>query len=187
MPAISLLAGLAFILGFTMICTSPGWIAGRISGRKNTTKNWRLTTPGRKHSLARWTLLLIAGFATLSLFASTTAFNTAATDSGNYIPVALGAIASIGFAAASQYIAFAIGHTTATTRIAMRQHATLMNEDTQEQDHQETDTDTWSAPADPSPATRMIPVVPPMPIAPPKAPRSRGPEPIIELGLPGFR
>jgi hypothetical protein len=191
MPAISLLSGLAFILLFTMICTAPSWIAGRISARKNTDKNWRLTTPGRGHALIRWTLLLITGFATLSLFSTMTAFNTGAAADGNYIPAAMGAIATAGFAAASQYLAFAIGYTTATTRIAMRNHAALMNEAPQDQEHEEVSRDSWAAPTSPSPATSSIPADPifiaPKPATQPKPPRGPGGEPIIELGLPGFR
>lgn len=120
MLAISFLSGLAFILIFTMICTFPSWITGKIKARKSPGMNLRFTTPGRGQNFVRWALLLTSGFLTLSFFAVATGFNTQAGYNGNFLPVIMAGIVSAAFAATSQYFAFAIGFTKATTAIARR-------------------------------------------------------------------
>jgi len=163
MPAISLLSGLAFILLFTMISTSPGWIAGRITARKVPHKHFPLTMPGRGKTLTRWTFLLITGFVALSLFSVATGFNSAQ----NYAPTILAGIASAGTALLSQYIAFAIGHTAVTTKLT-RQHFKELQ--AAEEDHEPAppiqEPTAATAPLPATPAAEPLPRVDAAPIQP---------------------
>jgi hypothetical protein len=184
MLALSLLSGLVFILLFTMLCTLPAWIAGKIVARKQPKRSFALTTPGRGHSLVRWTLLLIAGFAALSYFSTSTVFNTAQ----NYWPVVMAGVVSAGAAAAAQYLAFAIGHTSATTKLMKRQYAESLKES-------EEDSERAGDPADhanpvaqePPAATQVLPTTPAF-IAPPAAAKPAAPagDSVIKPGIPGW-
>lgn len=183
MLALSLLSGLVFILLFTMLCTLPAWITGKIVARKQPKRSFALTTPGRGHSLLRWSLLLIAGFAALSYFSTSTGFNTAQ----NYWPVVMAAVVSAGAAAAAQYLAFAIGHTSATTKLMKRQYAESLNESAEDQERAEAPADRADTGAEGAPATQVLPTAPAF-IAPQAATKPASPagDSAIQPGIPGW-
>lgn len=176
MPAISLLSGLAFILLFTMVCTSPSWIAGRVTARKKPHKSFPLTMPGRGNSLIRWALLLTLGFTALTFFSVATGFNSA----HNFAPVIMAGFVSAAAAGASQYIAFAIGHTKASTALLRQQF---------EADHEEPQA-TEPGPGEATemqevPATQTLPVTPAVTAPPAPTAHPAGGAP-IQPGIPGW-
>jgi hypothetical protein len=184
MLALSLLSGLVFILLFTMLCTIPAWIAGKIVARKHPKRSFALTTPGRGHSLVRWALLLISGFAALSYFSTSTGFNTAQ----NLWPVAMAGIVSAGAAAAAQYIAFAISHTSATTKAMKRQYAESLKENEGGPESAEDPTGRLTKPgAQEPPTTQVLPTAPTF-ITPQAAAKPAPPagDSVIKPGIPGW-
>lgn len=113
MTTLSLLVGFATIAVFTILCTSPSWLAGRIMGRKSTKYSAWITRGGRGPKAARWALVLVGGFVALSA-------GGAATGAFSWLVILVLMMLALAAVIFSQFGAFAIGYAAANHRQYVR-------------------------------------------------------------------